>query len=291
MRHMHTRVDSESGQLHCAVVSTTLALNSAQQKLGFSQRTMTHSSSATLSWPAELLAKVTALQPRQTVFGFGLHHAPFVALYAVALKLCVDTSGQPYELAIAQRAALAAEAADVLEDTSALLGNATALNSATNGTASATAADVPLPHENLPAFWALLFLAVVFLAHSLLWFAQRWSVRFRAWVQFRRAPRNVVVPLGWLLVEPHPHQGTTEIVRVRRASLSLTELWFEFQRQRFDVDQRLQRIEPLRCPVDRPLSFYLGAEGLNIADVPRIAERFGRNSVEEIGRASCRERV
>lgn len=235
-------------------------------------------SSPTLSWP-ESLARVSALEPRTRLGGVvGLHHIPFAALYAVALKFCVDTAGEPFALALTQRAALAAEAADLVE--SVVVTNSTILaNNSTLGQ-SDVSSSVPLPSEWLPAFWALLLLAVVFLAHSLLWFAQRWSVRFRAWVQFRRLERNVAAAHGFLLVEPHPHQGAVEVVRVVRAALSVHELWFEFQRQRFDVDARTQRIEPLRCPVDRPLSHYIGADGLSLADVPRIAERFGRNSVE-----------
>jgi cation-transporting ATPase 13A1 len=69
-------------------------------------------------------------------------------------------------------------------------------------------------------------------------------------------------------------------VRVRRAGFAVHELWFEFQRQRFDIDARTQRIEPLRCPVDAPLAHYIAAEGLSTADVPRVTERYGRNSVD-----------
>jgi cation-transporting ATPase 13A1 len=43
---------------------------------------------------------------------------------------------------------------------------------------------------------------------------------------------------------------------------------------------RTQRIEPLRCPVDAPLAHYIAAEGLSTADVPRVTERYGRNSVD-----------
>jgi cation-transporting ATPase 13A1 len=242
------------------------------------------SGTPTLTWP-DTIARVTALEPRRTVGGFGLQHIPFAALYAVALKFCVETAGEPYALAVAQRAALAAEVADSLAtDVLPVLGNATVdgslLGNSTADVTSSSSSEVPLPNEALPAFWALLLLAVVVLAHSLLWFAQRWSVRFRASVQFRTAPRNVAVAGGYLLVEPHAHQGAVEVVRVVRAALSVHELSFEFQRQRFDVDTRQQRIEPLRCPVDRPLSYYIGSGGLSLADVPRVAERFGRNSVE-----------
>lgn len=105
-------------------------------------------------------------------------------------------------------------------------------------------------------------------------------MRFRARVQFRAAPRNVAVANGYLLIEPPTHQGAPEVVRVRRAGFAVHELWFEFQRQRFDIDARSQRIEPLRCPVDEPLAHYIGAEGLSTADVPRVTERYGRNSVD-----------
>jgi cation-transporting ATPase 13A1 len=254
---------------------------------------------SSLTWPESLLASVTALEPRRTVGGFGYHHAPFIALYSIALKFCFDTIGEPYALALTQRAALAAQAADdiasevqinaTLTTTTttntmtdfADLSNANNSTLLTNGTTNAAASsEIPLPGEWLPAFWALLLLAIVFVAHSLLWFAQRWSVRFRARVQFRRAARNVVAANGYLLVEPLTHQGAPEVVRVRRAGFAVHELWFEFQRQRFDVDARTQRVEPLRCPVDEPLAHYIGADGLSTADVPRVTERYGRNSVD-----------
>ena len=53
-----------------------------------------------LTYPANI-AKVTSQKRRINLFGLGLHHLPFLVLYVFALKACVETSGNPYEVALA----------------------------------------------------------------------------------------------------------------------------------------------------------------------------------------------
>ena len=53
-----------------------------------------------LTYPANI-AKVTSQKRRFNLFGLGLHHLPFLILYVFALKACVETSGNPYAVALA----------------------------------------------------------------------------------------------------------------------------------------------------------------------------------------------
>jgi hypothetical protein len=188
-----------------------------------------------LEWPKKALRQVTPLRP----VSFGWHHVPFVVLYAIAIKWCYDTSGEPLATALAARAAT--------EAALALNGTATATMADEAAAAAAAVAsdslagdvsepkEVPLPNELLPSFWALLMLVAALLGHTLLWFAQRWSVRFAAWLRYTRAPSSAALQRGTpLLVEPHPHQGRPAVVRIDTASDGA--LFFRFQRQRYDVD-------------------------------------------------------
>ena len=53
-----------------------------------------------LTYPANI-AKVTSQKRRFNLHGLGLHHLPFLILYVFALKACVETSGNPYAVALA----------------------------------------------------------------------------------------------------------------------------------------------------------------------------------------------
>ena len=113
--------------------------------------------------------------------------------------------------------------------------NATeAILSVEGDAASGAAKPIPLPNEYLPSFWALLALAVIVVLHSLLWFAQRWSVKLRAFVQFRVETGRIGVG-SQLLVVPLEHQGRAAIVNVERDSEQI--LFFTFQHQRFEIER------------------------------------------------------
>ena len=53
-----------------------------------------------LTYPANI-AKVTSQKRRFNLHGLGLLHLPFLILYVFALKACVETSGNPYAVALA----------------------------------------------------------------------------------------------------------------------------------------------------------------------------------------------
>lgn len=191
-----------------------------------------------LKWPKSL-RQVTQLKRRNQIL-FGLHHLPFVILYAIALKWCFDTAGEPLATALAAQAAKEAQLAlngtlASSESEPTPTEDVGVVDESSESDASEKPRETPLPNELLPSFWAVLFLIVVVLAHSLLWFAQRWSVKFRAFVHYSRVNSGAPLQRGSvLLVEPHEHQGRAEIVSVEQASDGT--LFFVFQRQRFEVD-------------------------------------------------------
>jgi hypothetical protein len=117
----------------------------------------------------------------------------------------------------------------------------------------------------------------VVVLHALLWFAQRWSVKFRAFVQYRVDERAASAG-SYLLVEPHEHQGRADIVRVQRDSESV--LYFVFQHQRFEIDEARQEVTLLSTAINLPLQHYAHTRGLRTSDVFRLQQRFGSNSVE-----------
>jgi hypothetical protein len=121
--------------------------------------------------------------------------------------------------------------------TTLAVGNSTAL--AGVGADGEAAKPIPLPNEFLPSFWALLTLAIIVVAHSLLWFAQRWSVKFRAFVQYRVDSRGLHYG-SHLLVEPHEHQGRADIVRIQRDADNI--LYFMFQHQRYELTEATQEV-------------------------------------------------
>ena len=53
-----------------------------------------------LTYPPNI-AKVKVMRRRTNVLGQGLWHIPFLFLYFFALRACVETSGNPYEVALA----------------------------------------------------------------------------------------------------------------------------------------------------------------------------------------------
>jgi hypothetical protein len=53
-----------------------------------------------LSYPANI-AKVSVQRRRFNIYGFGLYHLPFLALYIVAFKSCYETAGTPHRVALA----------------------------------------------------------------------------------------------------------------------------------------------------------------------------------------------
>lgn len=197
----------------------------------------------------------------------GLIHLPFFVLYAISLKKCYETSGNPYRAALAHHIDAGYDPAvfDAVGVEKTRVGEGRVRDEWTSGDGGDDASgawdagepeaseddagatvdeevkyEVPptLPARWLPDFPTVLAFASIATAHALLLFAQHWSVRIRCFVQYK--PINRVTEGSYFIVTPHAHQGKPEIVPVSRlrvfdADGSLrTMLWCVFQRQRYE---------------------------------------------------------
>ena len=197
----------------------------------------------------------------------GLIHLPFFVLYAISLKKCYETSGNPYRAALAHHVDAGYDPAvfDAVGVEKTRVGEGRVRDEWTSGDGAEDASgawdagepeaseddagakmdeevkyEVPptLPARWLPDFPTVLAFASIATAHALLLFAQHWSVRIRCFVQYK--PINRVTEGSNFIITPHAHQGKPEIVPVSRlrvfdADGSLrTMLWCVFQRQRYE---------------------------------------------------------
>lgn len=137
----------------------------------------------------------------------------------------------------------------------------------------------PLPNPLLPNFWAVLFLAVVFILNALVWFVQRWSIRVRSKVQYESAA--ALEPGTYAYVTPHLHQGAAAIVPVQYVKMGSTiQRFFMFQRQKYEIDESGTLVTELSMPDNEPLKFYQEHRGYDSADdVKRAQQRYGSNSL------------
>ena len=252
-----------------------------------------------------------------------LEHAPFVLLYAYALRWALSTSGDPYRAAlrhhelardaVPERSRIAAAAARHAAETDTMdewnmpeydgpaFGVAGGDDDDDDGLEDAAlvaegelaegeegeydletlmrASEVPLPNPLMPSFWSVLFAMVVAIAHALLFFAQRWSVRFRALVQFSEV--RALEAGCHAHVEPHLHQGKPELVPLQRALVDGEEtLFFVFHRQKFLVVEGGTVVTEVVCPTDGRLEEYHASKGLSTARQAEVAlERYGDNSL------------
>eukprot|EP00808_Paulinella_micropora_P012340 g13561.t1 len=139
------------------------------------------------------------------------------------------------------------------------------------------AEDIPVPHEYMPSFWALLALVCTFLVTLLLFFLQRWSVRIYTYLQFVPAPR---LQAGtYALVIPQEHQGSAEVVRIEEITIDGKKvLFFNFHRQRFEVEEEKQRVSHLQSPIEWPVYQYVEATGIRSdGKAQSLLQRFGEN--------------
>ena len=207
---------------------------------------------------------------RRALFGrVRAHHVPLLIAYAVALRRCYETSGNPYAVALKHHVDAGydpavleahgvegkargtrdewgggADAGGKAETEGWDVGEAEVTEVESDGIDSNSTEEVKyevpptLPAKWLPDFPDVLAFAAVAVTHVLLLLAQHWSVRVRCFVQYKKA--NRVTEGSYLMITPHPHQGKPEIVPVSRLRVfesdgSLrTMLWCVFQRQRYE---------------------------------------------------------
>ena len=127
-----------------------------------------------------------------------------------------------------------------------------------------------LPASWLPEFWAVAYFSGLATAHILLMFAQHWSVRFRAFVNYGEADERHL-SRTFLMFVPMPHQGKAEIVPINALEIpdpsapggTRVMLWTVFQRQRFEYveteagDKLRGEIREVATPVARALESYV----------------------------------
>ena len=312
-----------------------------------------------LSYPANI-AKVTVQRRRFNLFGLGFHHVPFLILYFFALKACYETSGNPYNTALAhhkekgydpEALALKTKAAKpavvdewgggggggndeddpwgdleaddeddafttttlkppVVEEaaeaatataTATAANNGTALNETSSLDDLITYETPPsLPARWLPEFWAVAAFSALAVTHALVMFAQHWSVRFRAFVNYTEC--GSVDKDKFLMFCPMPHQGKAEIVPVNALEISDSTapggsrvmLWTVFQRQRFEYVETERgggggggkgskirgEVREVVTPVANALASYVKpTRGMSPDAVASCVSRYGDNSL------------
>ncbi|CAE8725304.1 unnamed protein product [Polarella glacialis] len=202
------------------------------------------------------------------------------ALHSVALKLCIDTSGQAYEVAVARVRKINRE-------------------HHLNGTKDEDKLPhEPLPSETAPNAWASAALFATLSLHALFHLLCHWKVSFHVSMFFQ--PAKAVREGYFVQVAPMAHRGQPELVELVNSESSL-RLGFAFQRQRYeywgpgegvsaecagtgsaDVDDEEEgEVRLTLCPINLPLSKYTEAEGLVGSELPEeLKERFGDNHLE-----------
>ena len=152
-----------------------------------------------------------------------------------------------------------------------------------------------LPARWLPEFWAVAVFSILAVSHALLGFAQHWSVRFRAFVNYKET--DAVDTDSYFMFCPMPHQGKAEIVPIRALDIAdarapggkRTMLWTVFQRQRFEYltterggkgDKIKGEICEVVTPVADALSSYVKpTRGMTPGAVASAVSRYGDNSL------------
>lgn len=153
-----------------------------------------------------------------------------------------------------------------------------------------------LPSSWLPEFWAVAWFSGLATAHVLTMFAQHWSIKFRAFVNYKRC--ETVDAKKFLMFVPQAHQGKAEIVSMRTLEIAdatvpsgvRTMLWTVFQRQRFEfvvteTDANgvaiKAEVREVATPVSMPLREYAKpSRGLSPSQVESATSRYGDNSLK-----------
>eukprot|EP00440_Ansanella_granifera_P044786 gb/GFBE01048540.1/.p1 GENE.gb/GFBE01048540.1/~~gb/GFBE01048540.1/.p1 ORF type:complete len:1465 (+),score=367.68 gb/GFBE01048540.1/:1-4395(+) len=214
------------------------------------------------------LARVTVHSPaagrKYAILAF------FLVLHSIALKFCIDTSGQAYEVAVERVRKINRE-------------------HHLNGTKEEDRLpQEPLPSDWAPNPWASAALFATLSLHAFFYLLCHWKVSFHASVLFQ--PARAVREGCFVQVIPLPHRGQPALVPLVHSESTL-RLGFVFQRQRYEywepgeggvsADEEVGEVQLTRCPVDEPLAKYVKASGLKSSDeAEELKERFGENLLE-----------
>lgn len=190
--------------------------------------------------------------------------AAFLVLHAVALKACIDSSGDAYEVAVQRVRKINRE-------------------HHLNGTKPEDMPPQdPLPSTWAPNAWASAALFASLSLHAFFYLLCHWKVKFRAAALF--SPSNRVYEGCYLQITPHAHKGKADLVPVWSSDSSLN-LGFLFQRQRYEYfdpegDEEAGDVRLVKCPDDLPVPFYRDSLGLRCDQVDELRDRFGDNMLQ-----------
>lgn len=191
--------------------------------------------------------------------------AGFLALHSVALKVCVDTSGHAYEVALEKVRKLNREYH-------------------LNGTKPEDRLPVEMPSTWAPNAWASAALFGTLSLHAFFHLLCHWRVRFKASMFY--SPATSVKEGCYVQVTPPPHRGQAALELLHYSESSL-RLGFTFQRQRYeycpsDDEDSVGEVRLTPCPVEEPHNFYLASTGLsnNEHQLDELRERYGDNLLE-----------
>mmetsp|Transcript_7558 Transcript_7558/g.19198 ORF Transcript_7558/g.19198 Transcript_7558/m.19198 type:complete len:1480 (-) Transcript_7558:51-4490(-) len=190
----------------------------------------------------------------------------FLILHSIALKLCIDTSGDAYQVAVERQRRINRE-------------------HHLNGTKPEDMPPQdPLPSTWAPNSWASAGLFASLSLHALFFLLCHWKVKFRAATLF--SPATSMREGHYVQVTPHAHRGKAALVPVWFSEAS-TRLVFTFQRQRYEYwepeseePEDMGEVRLVRCPVDDLISTYLEGTGLRSDQVDDLKEHFGDNLLE-----------
>ena len=181
---------------------------------------------------------------------------------------------------------------------------AAATDAATKASSDSPASDTEITYETpptlpaswLPEFWAVAWFSALATAHVLTMFAQHWSVKFKAFVNY--TPCDAIDSTKFLMFVPQPHQGKAEIVGMNSLEIADSSsssgtrqmLWTVFQRQRFEFvvvesdsngSPIKAEVREVKTPVDLPLQAYAKpTRGLSPGQVSSAISQYGDNSLK-----------
>lgn len=158
--------------------------------------------------------------------------------------------------------------------------------------------------EESPGVW-LSSIASLIVLHVITYLSCHWSVEMRFLVEFKKvsvtslrrpfgknssliifpSPNNQVNnPLlaTHVKVTPTPNNGSSELVPLQSTRTENTDsVWFKFQKAKYTLNKEEGKFQPIKFPVNHPLSLYLEWRGLlDDQHISMTESTHGNNSLE-----------
>jgi len=213
--------------------------------------------------------------------------AVFVALYSVSAKLGYDTSGEPYEWALAEQKRTLREKASQAKEKGV---------SFTSGKQDRKETDLDIDYEQLPSkllpnAWSCALIFLTISSHILFHLMCVWSIGFKATCLFQ--PSSRVRPGCFVRLTPHANKGKADICRLDESEVTLKYI-FTFQYQSYEVvepgeedpdlidgDSDTWGVRLIKCPTNLRWQEYQESRGLRTdAEVEVAQDKYGTNVFE-----------